>query len=255
MKKLALLPAMALAAAALSGSASAATITETIQSTIAAGPPIDGDATGVDLAGLFGPTGASLVGDAVTFSYSYDPVLMTANGQYSTSTSFGIPSEQIYDYANDSAVTVSVTINSQTYSMTSNDDTLEYATDYLFDGNTYSEVGVESQDGGSYAGEELGSAAIPFTLGEIYNQSFDDGMVGSLLPTSYIDVGSFSGGQDILYLTPATSSASATPEPATWISLAFGVAAFLIGQPRNIRAVSQAPASRRDLAGIRQINQ
>jgi hypothetical protein len=179
------------------------------------------------------------VGDPVSLTYSYDPVLMTANGAYSTS-----PTDQhIYDSANDSAVNVSVTINSLTYSMTSNSDSLEYVIGYPFSGNTYFEVGAESEAGGSYGGVELGSATIPFTLGQIYDQSFNDSLIASMLPTSFADLGSFTGGQDLLYLVPPTSSGSGAPEPATWISLALGlgIAGLLKREKGTAPFISRGP--------------
>ena len=75
----------------------------------------------------------------MTFTYSYDPVLVTTDGQYSSTST----SERIYDYANDNAVTVGVTINSQTYSMTSNDDSLEDVSGITFDGVTSFDVGAD----------------------------------------------------------------------------------------------------------------
>src|ERR1700733_8700834 len=103
-----LLTAVAIAAVAFSGVAQASVITETFTAFIN---------SGTDSAGAFGAAGANLAGDTVTFSFSYNTVLLQAainagtdgSSQYFSASNY----DEYADEALDSAVTDSVTINSQ----------------------------------------------------------------------------------------------------------------------------------------------
>ena len=109
------LTAVAIAAVAFSGVAHASVITENFTAFINSGG---------DSVGAFGAVGANLAGDTVTFSFSYNTVLLQAaisagtdgSSQYFSASNYN----EYVDYAGDSAVTESVTINSQTLAIASN---------------------------------------------------------------------------------------------------------------------------------------
>lgn len=114
--RLGLLTAAA-AIVALGGVARAGTITETFAGTILSGDNNDS---------YFGVTTPSLAGDAITLSFTYDVGLLQAalgvvipdapGSDYEVNSLY----EQYDDYAGDSALTESVTINSQTLTVTNN---------------------------------------------------------------------------------------------------------------------------------------
>jgi hypothetical protein len=88
----------AIAAVAFSGAAQASVITETFTGIIN---------SGIDDAGASGTAGASLTGSTVTFSFSYDAGLLEADAIVH----FTPLSDSYDDYAGDSAVTESVTLD------------------------------------------------------------------------------------------------------------------------------------------------
>jgi hypothetical protein len=84
----------------------AAVITETVSGTIAAG---------TDYAGVFGPAGANLAGDAATVTYMFNPSVLAADGFYETTA----PTfESLFGFENDEAITNTITVNGTTYTQT-----------------------------------------------------------------------------------------------------------------------------------------
>jgi hypothetical protein len=81
-------------------------ITETVSGTIGGG---------IDYAGIFGPPGANLTGDAATVTYMFDPTLLAADGFYEATA----PTlESLYGFTNDEAITNLITVNGTTYTQT-----------------------------------------------------------------------------------------------------------------------------------------
>src|ERR1700678_3698072 len=111
-----LLTAVALAAVAFSGVAQASVIALSFTGFIN---------SGTDNGGNFGVAGASLAGDTIAFSFSYDTGLLQADARAGPdgSLEFSDPGNEVVyvDYAGDSAVTESVTINSQTVTIANSD--------------------------------------------------------------------------------------------------------------------------------------
>ena len=116
-----LLTAVAIVAVAFSGVAHASVVTETFTGFIN---------SGTDNGGNFGVAGASLTGDTIAFSFSYDTGLLQADVNAGTdgSAEYLYPgTDDVYvDYAGDSAFSESVTINSQTVTIANSDSNPNY---------------------------------------------------------------------------------------------------------------------------------
>jgi len=208
-----LLTAVAIAAVAFSGVAQASVLTETFTGFIN---------SGTDGLAAFGAANANLAGDTVTFSFSYNTVLLQADvnartdgsAQYFSASNY----DEYEDYAGDSAVTESVTINSQTLAIASNAGT------GIVEGCTAAECG----DGLLLTLAQAGSGAYIenilytnySTSDNLFSQTEVDALFGGGVTTGdiYIYNGSTEDGLDLSNV----SESSATPEPTTWISLALG---------------------------------
>jgi hypothetical protein len=210
----ALLTAVALAAVTFSGVAQASVIALSFTGFIN---------SGTDNGGNFGVAGASLAGDAIAFSFSYDTGLLQADVNAGTdgSAEYLYPgTDDVYvDYAGDSAVTESVTINSQTLTIANSDN------NYTFlEGCTPAACG--HGDGLLATSVQVGSGAfIEIDLVPTQDYSTDDNLfsqaevsalVGGGVTTATIELG-----DDVIADTLSTSLVE-TPEPTTWISLALG---------------------------------
>jgi hypothetical protein len=69
----------------------------------------------MDNAGIFGPAGANLTGDAATVTYMFDPSVLAADGFYeATAPTF----ESLYGFANDGAITNIITVNGVSFTQT-----------------------------------------------------------------------------------------------------------------------------------------
>jgi hypothetical protein len=209
------LTAVAIAAVAFSGAAQASVITESFTASII---------SGTDSVGAFGAAGASLAGDTVTFSFSYNTVLLQAainagtdgSSQYFSASNYN----EYVDNAADSAVTESVTIDSQTFAITSNAGV----------GSVYGCAATLDCGGAgflrTYAEIASSDAYIQTTLYTNYSTSdnlFSQTEVNALAGearTGSIYV--YSGSAIDTLAISNVSAGSATPEPTTWISLALG---------------------------------
>jgi hypothetical protein len=209
-----LLTAVALAAVAFSGVAQASVIALSFTGFIN---------SGTDNGGNFGVAGASLAGDTIAFSFSYDTGLLQADASAGTdgSLEFSDPGNEVVyvDYAGDSAVTESVTINSQTVTIANSDN------NYTFlEGCTPAACG--HGDGLLSTSVQVGSGAfIEIDLVPTQDYSTDDNLfsqaevsalVGGGVTTATIELG-----DDVIGDVFSTSLVE-TPEPTTWISLALG---------------------------------
>jgi hypothetical protein len=202
------LTAVAIAAVAFSGVAQASVLTESFTAFIN---------SGTDGVGAFGAAGANLAGDTVTFSFSYNTVLLQTDGiEYSSPFLY----DEYVDNAEDGAITESVTINSQTVAMTSNAGSATVL------GCMVAQCGSTGPQFVTYA-ENASSGYIETNLytnysvgDDLLSQSEIDALVGreGTTGTIYVYNGST---QDALAISNVSAD-SATPEPTTWISLALG---------------------------------
>jgi hypothetical protein len=214
-----LLTAAAIAAVAFSGVAQASVLTETFTAFIN---------SGTDSVGAFGAAGANLAGDTVTFSFSYNTVLLQADVNAGTDGSvqdFLASSYNEYvDYAGDSAVTESVTINSQTLTIA---NTGSYPYYY---GDVYGCTACGGADGLFSAFAQTGSGAYIetnvyttqnySTSDNLFSQTEVNALVASGVTTGSINI--YNGSVEDELAISNVSTGSATPEPTTWISLALG---------------------------------
>jgi hypothetical protein len=165
----------------------------------------------------------------LTLSFSYNIGLLVNDALLGTDGSFYYSTgseEQYYDYARDGAVSESLTINSQTFAMSSNFS------------NSLGRVEGGSNASGSRIDNsvfnltELDSTYI-YSIGQILSQNS---------VTAFVD-SSDSGGVALSTDGPATldvfnlqgvTVVSGMPEPATWISLALGIGALAaLTRPRG----------------------
>jgi len=214
------LTAVAFAAIAFSGVAQASVITETFTAFVN---------SGTDSTGSFGAAGANLAGDTVTFSFSYNTVLLQeaiSAHTFGSSQSFSASNYNEYeDFAGDSAITESVTINSHTLAIASNAGGLG-----IVDGCTATGCGDNGPNGILSTLAQMGSAAyIETDVKTTQNYSTSDNLLsqtevnalfggGVTTGEIYISNGSV---QESLAISNV-SAGSATPEPTTSISLALG---------------------------------
>jgi hypothetical protein len=218
------LTAVAIAAVAFSGVAQAAVLTETFTGFIN---------SATDGLAAFGAANANLAGDTVTFSFSYNTVLLQADVNAGTNGSIEYLAPSRYnsyrDYAGDSAITESVTINSQTVTIantsasSANDGvilacvTAYECGDGADDGALETLVSISS---GAYIETILNTTQNYSTGDNLLSQTEVNALFGGGVTTGdiYISNGSV---QDVLNIGNASES-SATPEPTTSISLALG---------------------------------
>jgi hypothetical protein len=219
-----LLTAAAFAAIAFSGAAQASVVTETFTGFIN---------SGIDNIGAFGAVGANLAGDTVAFSFSYDTGLLEADvnagtdGSYFSLTS---PFAEYHDYAGDSALTESVTINSQTFTI-ANSSSNPPANLGLVQG-CMAEGSCGGVDGSITTMAQLGSNTYietnvdttqNYSLGDnLLSQTEVNALFGGGATTGSISISDGAAG-DGLYISNVNAESSATPEPTTWISLALGL--------------------------------
>jgi hypothetical protein len=224
-----LLTAVAIAAVAFSGVAQASVLTENFTAFIN---------SGTDSVGAFGAAGANLAGDTVTFSFSYNTVLLQADVTAGTDGSAEHVDPSYYveyiDNASDSAVTESVTINSQTLTIASNSgEALVYACTPAYCGVdeglflSYAQIGS-----GGYVETLLNTTQNYSTSDNLLSQTEVNALFGGGVTTGaiYIDTGS---AEDDLAISNV-STESATPEPTTSISLALGFG--MVGLVKRRRA-------------------
>ncbi len=210
-----LLPAVALSAVAFSGVAQASVIALSFVGFIN---------SGTDNAGDFGVAGASLAGDTIAFSFSYDTGLLQADFSAGTdgSAEYLYPgTDDVYvDNAGDSAFTESVTINSQTVTIANSDPN----NNTFLEGCTPAACG--HGDGLLSTSVQVGSGAfIEIDVTPTQDYSTDDNLfsqfevsalVGGGVTTATIELG------DDVFADVLSTSLVETPEPTTWISLALG---------------------------------
>ena len=85
----------------------ASIITETVSGTIG---------SGIDNAGIFGPQGANLAGDAATVTYMFNPSVLVADGGLYTPVAS--TSETLSGTVNDGVLTNTITVNGTTFAQT-----------------------------------------------------------------------------------------------------------------------------------------
>jgi hypothetical protein len=209
--------AVVFAAVAFSGVAQASVVTETFTGFIN---------SGIDNAGAFGSPpsicgddgctgGASLAGDTITFSFSYDIGLLEADGTWKGQYSLVPGGEEYVDHEADSAITESVTINSQTL-------TIANSGSYAYVQGSYGHFNTSAQ------GDQMSPEAIyislnttqNYSIGDALSQTELDALFGGGVTTGSIEI---NGSQiDDLAISDISAEPSATPEPTTSISLALG---------------------------------
>jgi hypothetical protein len=216
------LTAVAIAAVAFSGVAHASSVlTETFTALIT---------SGTDSVGAFGAAGANLAGDTVTFSFGYNTVLLQADVNAGTDGSFEYvyPSNynEYVDEAGDSAVTETVTIDSQTFTIANT------SSGYPNEGYVLGCTPVCSGGDGLFiVHAQIGSGASiqtsvyttqDYSLSDnLFSQTGVNALFGGGVTTGDIQI-SDGFTEDVLALTDV-STGSATPEPTTWISLALSL--------------------------------
>jgi hypothetical protein len=211
-----LLTAVAFAAAAFSGVAQASVITENFTGFVNSGN---------DGVGAFGVAGASLAGDAVTFSFSYDTGLLQADvsaGAAGSYESLSPPNADEYeDFAGDSAFTESVTISSQTLTIASDGGRGALEGCSAACGGAYGALATLAQLGSGSAIETVVYTTQNYSTGDdLLSQTEVDALVGGGVTTGGIEISEGGLGDD---LTIGNISAeSSAPEPTTSISLALG---------------------------------
>ena len=114
----------------------ASIITETITGTVT---------TGTDNAGVFGPMGANLAGEAVTVTYMLNTSVLAMDGLYeSTPSTF----EALISFANDGAITNTITVGGSTFTQTQNAGSREeFSTTMLSTGSDVNPVLFNSTSG------------------------------------------------------------------------------------------------------------
>jgi hypothetical protein len=236
------LAATAIAVLALSAQAQAgAIVTETLNGTITGG---------VDSLGFFGTAGADLTGDAIALSFIFDTGLLNTaatNGTNGSSYSTAPEAQTYNDYANDASVSLSMTIGGETVTQTDNSSS---SMGEIFDCgasggyclNDVLEVFVDNYADGSYAAVELNGSYGP--IGSL-TQANVDSYVAALgdfvnfggygLPPSNVGLLVGAGSENDGISFDLTSS----PEPATWLSLGFGLFAVALHKFRLARRTAQ----------------
>jgi hypothetical protein len=203
------LTAVAIAAVAFSGVAHASVITENFTAFINSGG---------DSVGAFGAVGANLAGETVTFSFSYNAVLLQADGiEYSSPFLY----DEYVDTAEDGAITESVTINSQTLAIASNaGEGAVYGCTATLDCGGPGFLRTYAEIASSHAYIQTTLYTNYSTSDNLFSQTEVDALVGGEGTTGTIYV--YNGStQDALAISNVSAD-SATPEPTTWISLALG---------------------------------
>jgi len=206
----------ALAALGLTSPASATIVTLTYTGVV-----VDGGSTlsnGTDAQGLFGPAGASLVGDTYTASYVFDTSLGGSVYDMNTPTNLTMYGGADFPGTTSPALSASLTINGRTLSF-----------------------GPAGTDGGMMlCGFPLGCSGASNSYDEVYAiddalqqqlyayapsgpgipvQSFDFSLVST---TPYQSRGDLNMSNEFLDLLPLSVTVSAIPEPATWTMMLVG---------------------------------
>jgi hypothetical protein len=211
------LTAVAIAAVAFSGVAQASVLTETFTGFIN---------SGTDSVGAFGAAGANLAGDTVTFSFGYNTVLLQAavNAGTDGSGDYVNPSNynEYLDNAGDSAFTESVTINSQTFAVVSNQaDAFVYGCEAAYCGGASSIFVIQAALSDSeYIETHLNTTQNYSTSDNLLSQSEVNALVGGGVTTGSLFINNGSTGDSLALSNVSTGSA--TPEPTTSISLTLG---------------------------------
>ena len=227
------LTAVAIAAVAFSGVAQASVLTETFTAFIFGG---------TDGLGAFGAAGANLAGDTVTFSFSYNTVLLQADvnagtdgsGQHLSASNY----DQYVDFAGDSAVAESVTINSQTLAIAINAGgvgEVQGCTTAWCGGDDGFLLTLAQTGSGAYIQTNLNTTQNYSTSDNLLSQTEVNALFGGGVTTGeiYISNGSV---LDSLGISNVSAESSATPEPTTWISLALGFGVVgLFKRRRSVR--------------------
>jgi hypothetical protein len=186
-------------------SLNAATITETITGTLAAG---------IDNAAIFGPQGANLAGKTATITYILNSSVLAMDGLYASNP----PTlEQLTSFANDGALTNIITVGGTTFTQTQSAGTEEeFSTTKL---GTGSEVMSTLFNSGTGLGSSITiQSNAPYQFGVLLGNPkpfLDQVTAGATQVMVGIDTfnGSF-GFQTDLTLIPV-----ATPEPSSFVLL------------------------------------
>ena len=228
-----LLPAVALSAVAFSGVAQASVIALSFVGFIN---------SGTDNAGDFGVAGASLAGDTIAFSFSYDTGLLQADFSAGTdgSAEYLYPgTDDVYvDNAGDSAFTESVTINSQTLAIAINAGgvgEVQGCTTAWCGGDDGFLLTLAQTGSGAYIQTNLNTTQNYSTSDNLLSQTEVNALFGGGVTTGEIYIANGSV-LDSLGISNVSAESSATPEPTTWISLALGFGVVgLFKRRRSVR--------------------
>jgi hypothetical protein len=207
-----LLTAVAIAAVAFSGVAQASVLTESFTAFIN---------SGTDNAGAFGAAGANLAGDTVTFSFSYNIGLLQADVNAGTdgSAEYIEPSyyNEYVDYAGDSVVTESVTINSRTVTIANSSSNPD-------DGSVLGCAATLCGGDGIFTvyAQISSGASIETQLSTTQNYLTSDNLLSQTEVNALVRGGVTTGDISITNSSGSDTLAIGAPEPTTSISLALG---------------------------------
>ena len=231
-----LLMLLAFSAIGLVPSAYADTIVyETVSATLYGGS--------IDSLGIFGTQNANLSYQTITMTFSYDYTTLLAEATSATNGSNksgpytdGVE-EGFNDYAEDGQEFASATVSANTFSLAdsgSNSDQTWTCNSANCGGSSPSYFYQEIYNSSSNLQIEsfLRGNLAPADLGTVSDM---DNYFDNLTGTGYIFLNDGSaGGAEVLGFGNVTLLASATPEPATWATLVFGLGAVtFFGRRRN----------------------
>ncbi len=177
-------------------------------------------ATGADDLGLFGPAHSSLAGQAFTIHYVLDAQSMTT-----TTDSDGV--SPLYRFDTPGAMTISVTINGQTFTFRGTAQSVYQKTDHAAQGSdpAFSRVDFQAYDGTNSLSESatadnapLGPLAL-FPAGALEHSTLNLSLFGGATRASSQDTG--------------TISITAVPETASWMLMLAGFGAIGAAMRRN----------------------
>ncbi|HEY4088722.1 MAG TPA: PEP-CTERM sorting domain-containing protein [Bryobacteraceae bacterium] len=189
-------------------------VTESFTGTITSAGPHNGE----DVAGYFGTVNASLAGETVTFSFTYDATKLAA-GTYLTG-----PQYEDYSVKSDpSAASETIAVNGASLTATSITGAAAGGSSYTPGCNPALYMGVQGADSSQFEVDLCGASYAYGTGIPLSQATVDSYTAGASSAVLYL----FNGqSQDILYVSGIHA---VTPEPATWLSAltAFGAAVLL----------------------------
>lgn len=170
-------------------------------------------ATGADDRGLFGPAHTSLAGQAFSIHYVLDAQSMTT-----TTDTDGV--SPLYRFDTPGAMTISVTINGQTFTFRGSAQSIYQKTDHAAQGDdpAFSRVDFQAYDGTNSITESATADNAP--VGPLV--LFPGGALGH----STLNLSLFGGATRASSQNTGTISITAVPETASWMLMLVGFGAI-----------------------------